>query len=123
MASKIKRYLAALLMLVLVLGMLPCVNASAATTQTGILLFDYSDNGDYTSRLNSQIAVTYKPNGTGSSKTAYIKNLGWHFARYGNVPYADDLQGIPCPENPEIDVTSVYRTGAELYNPQNRAFE
>ena len=90
MASKIKRYLAALLMLVLVLGMLPCVNASAATTQTGILLFDYSDNGDYTSRLNSQIAVTYKPNGTGSAKTAYIKNLGWHFARYGNVPYADD---------------------------------
>ena len=90
MASKIKRYLAALLMLVLVLGMLPCVNASAATTQTGILLFDYSDNGDYTSRLNSQIAVTYKPNGTGSTKTAYIKNLGWHFARYGNVAYADD---------------------------------
>ena len=90
MASKIKRYLAALLMLVLVLGMQPCVNASAATTQTGILLFDYSDNGDYTSRLNSQIAVTYKPNGTGSAKTAYIKNLGWHFARYGNVPYADD---------------------------------
>ncbi|MBQ7000319.1 MAG: hypothetical protein IJN67_04640 [Oscillospiraceae bacterium] len=90
MATKIKRYLATLLMLVLVLGMLPCVNASAATTQTGILLFDYSDNGDYTSRLNSQIAVTYKPNGTGSTKTAYIKNLGWHFARYGNVPYADD---------------------------------
>ena len=90
MASKINRYLAALLMLVLVLGMLPCVNASAATTQTGILLFDYSDNGDYTSRLNSQIAVTYKPNGTDSAKTAYIKNLGWHFARYGNVPYADD---------------------------------
>ena len=90
MASKIKRYLAALLMLVLVLGMLPCVNASAATTQKGILLFDYSDNGDYTSRLNSQIAVTYKPNGTGSTKTAYIKNLGWHFARYGNVAYADD---------------------------------
>ena len=77
-------------MLVLVLGILPCVNASAATTQTGILLFDYSDNGDYTSRLNSQIAVTYKPNGTGSTKTAYIKNLGWHFARYGNVAYADD---------------------------------
>lgn len=90
MASKIKRYLAAILMLVLVLGMLPCVNASAATTQTGILLFDYSDNGDYTSRLNSQIVVTYKPNGTDSAKTAYIKNLGWHFARYGNVAYADD---------------------------------
>ena len=90
MVSKIKRCLAAFLMLVLIIGLLPSINASAATTQTGILLFDYSDNGDYTSRLNSQIAVTYKPNGTGSTKTAYIKNLGWHFARYGNVAYADD---------------------------------
>lgn len=24
------------------------------------------------------------------AKTAYIKNLGWHFARYNNVPYEDD---------------------------------
>lgn len=53
-------------------------------------LFDFADNGDYTSRLNSQLSVSYKPNGSGTTRTAYIKNLGWHFARYGNVPYADD---------------------------------
>ena len=64
--------------------------ATYASTQRNILLFDFVDNGDYTTRLNSQVAVSYKPNGTGSTKTAYIKNLGWHFARYNNVPYADD---------------------------------
>lgn len=58
-------------------------------TDTGILLFNYADNGNYTTVLNSQIAVTYKPNGTGSAKTAYIKNMGWHFARYNNTPYPD----------------------------------
>ena len=63
---------------------------TAATTQGSIMLFDFSDNGDYTSRLNSQLSVAYKPNGSGTTRTAYIKNLGWHFARYGNVPYADD---------------------------------
>ncbi|MBQ6999553.1 MAG: hypothetical protein IJN67_14980 [Oscillospiraceae bacterium] len=63
---------------------------TAASTQSGILLFDFSDNGDYTSRLNSQLTVKYKPNGTGTTRTAYIKNLGWHFARYNNTPYADD---------------------------------
>ena len=34
--------------------------------------------------------MTYKPTASGTTRTAYIKNLGWHFARYGNVPYADD---------------------------------
>ena len=63
---------------------------TAATTQGSIMLFDFSDNGDYTSRLNSQLSVAYKPNGSGTTRTAYIKNLGWHFARFGNVPYADD---------------------------------
>ena len=63
---------------------------AAASTQGSILLFDFTDNGDYTSRLNSQISVSYKPNGTGTTRTAYIKNLGWHFARYNNTPYADD---------------------------------
>lgn len=63
---------------------------TAASTQSGILLFDFSDNGDYTSRLNSQLTVKYKPNGSGTTRTAYIKNLGWHFARYNNTPYADD---------------------------------
>ena len=63
---------------------------TAASTQSGIMLFDFADNGNYTTVLNSQLSVSYKPNGTGTTRTAYIKNLGWHFARYNNVPYADD---------------------------------
>ena len=63
---------------------------TAASTQSGILLFDFADNGNYTTVLNSQLSVAYKPNGSGTTRTAYIKNLGWHFARYNNVPYADD---------------------------------
>ena len=59
--------------------------ATTASTSAGILLFDYADHGNYTTVLNSQLSVTYKPNGTGSAKTAYIKNLGWHFARYNNI--------------------------------------
>ena len=62
----------------------------AASTQSSIMLFDYSDNGNYTSSLNSQITVKYKWNGTGSSLYCYLKNFGWHFARYGNVAYADE---------------------------------
>lgn len=62
---------------------------SISGTDSGILLFNYADNGNYTTVLNSQVAVTYKPNGTGSAKTAYIKNMGWHFARYNNTPYPD----------------------------------
>lgn len=61
-----------------------------ASTQNSIMLFDYADNGNCTTVLNYQVSVTYKPNGTGSAKTAYIKNMGWHFARYGGVPYPDD---------------------------------
>lgn len=63
---------------------------SIASTQNSIMLFDFADNGNYTTVLNSQVACAYKPNGTGTTRTAYIKNLGWHFARYGGVPYADD---------------------------------
>ena len=63
---------------------------TAASTQSGILLFDFADNGNYTTVMNSQLTVSYKPNGSGTTRTAYIKNLGWHFARYNNVPYADD---------------------------------
>ena len=59
--------------------------ATTASTSAGVLLFDYADHGNYTTVLNSQVSVTYKPNGTGSAKTAYIKNLGWHFARYKNM--------------------------------------
>ena len=64
--------------------------AAYASTQKSILLFDYTDNGDYTTRLNSQINISYKWNGTGSTLSCYLKNMGWHFARYNNTPYADD---------------------------------
>ncbi len=63
---------------------------SIGSTQNSIMLFDYADNGNYTTVLNSQVACAYKPNGSGTTRTAYIKNLGWHFARYGGVPYPDD---------------------------------
>ena len=61
-----------------------------ASTQNSIMLFDYADNGDYTTRLNYQVSCTYKPNGSGTTRTAYVKNMGWHFARYGGVAYADE---------------------------------
>ena len=61
-----------------------------ASTQKSIMLFDFADNRDYTTRLKYQVSCAYKPNGSGTTRTAYIKNLGWHFARYGGVPYADD---------------------------------
>lgn len=63
---------------------------SIGSTQNSIMLFDYADNGNYTTVLNYQVSCAYKPNGSGTTRTAYIKNLGWHFARYGGVPYADD---------------------------------
>ena len=63
---------------------------SIASTQNSIMLFDYADNGNYTTVLTSQVACAYKPNGSGTTRTAYIKNLGWHFARYGGVAYPDD---------------------------------
>ncbi len=82
---KCKRILSVLLVLVLMAGMIP--SASAAETTSNVMLFDYTG---YTTTLSSQLAVAYRPNGTGSSVTAYIKNLGWHYARYNNVPYHDD---------------------------------
>ena len=63
---------------------------SVGSTQGSIMLFDYAGNGNYTTVLNSQVSCTYKPNGSGTTRTAYIKNLGWHFARYGGVAYPDD---------------------------------
>lgn len=42
--------------------------ATTASTSAGVLLFDYADHGNYTTVLNSQVSVTYKPNGTGSRK-------------------------------------------------------
>ena len=61
-----------------------------ASTQNSIMLFDFADNGDYTTRLNYQVSCTYKPNGTDTTRTAYVKNMGWHFARYGGVAHADE---------------------------------
>lgn len=63
---------------------------SVGSTQKNILLFDYADNGNYTTVLKSQVSCEYKPNGTGAARTAYIKNLGWHFARYGGIAYPDE---------------------------------
>ena len=61
-----------------------------ASTQKSIMLFDFADNGDYTTRLNYQVSCAYKPNGSGTTRTAYVKNMGWHFARYGGVAHADE---------------------------------
>ena len=61
-----------------------------ASTQKNIMLFDFADNGDYTTRLNYQVSCAYKPNGSGTTRTAYVKNMGWHFARYGGVAHADE---------------------------------
>lgn len=63
---------------------------SVGSTQKSILLFDYADNGNYTTVLKSQVSCEYKPNGTGAARTAYIKNLGWHFARYGGIAHPDE---------------------------------
>lgn len=63
--------------------------ATYASTVTNVLLFDKA-SPNYTTVLKSQVSVTYNPNGSDAAKTAYIKNLGWHFARYNNVPYEDD---------------------------------
>ena len=63
--------------------------AAYASTVTNVLLFDKA-SPNYTTVLRSQVSVTYNPNGSDAAKTAYIKNLGWHFARYNNVPYEDD---------------------------------
>ena len=63
--------------------------ATYASTVTNVLLFDKASL-NYTTVLRSQVSVTYNPNGSDAAKTAYIKNLGWHFARYNNVPYEDD---------------------------------
>ena len=61
-----------------------------ASTQKSIMLFDFADNGDYTTRLNYQVSCAYKPNGSGTTRMAYVKNMGWHFARYGGVAHADE---------------------------------
>ena len=54
MKTTIKRIVSAFLTLILIVGMIPFTNASAAT-QTGILLFNYAGNGNYTTTLNTQL--------------------------------------------------------------------
>ena len=39
-----------------------------ASTQKSIMLFDFADNGDYTTRLNYQVTCAYKPNGSGTTR-------------------------------------------------------
>lgn len=65
------------------------ISTYSSSTVSNVLLFDQA-SPNYTTVLSSQISVTYKPNGTDASKTAYLKNLGWHFARYNNVAYEDN---------------------------------
>ena len=65
--------------------------AAYASTVTNVLLFDKA-SPNYTTVLRSQVSVTYNPNGSDAAKTAYIKNLGWHFARYNNgISYCERI--------------------------------
>ena len=74
-----------------------------ASTVSNVLLFDQA-SPNYTTVLKSQISVTYQPNGTDAAKTAYIKNLGWHFARYNNTPYPFEEQAcIVCNDEGKIN--------------------
>ena len=65
--------------------------AAYASTVTNVLLFDKA-SPNYTTVLRSQVPVTYNPNGSDAAKTAYIKNLGWHFARYNKIRLTNMLR-------------------------------
>ncbi len=58
-------------------------------TLSGVTLLDLASPYNYTLMLPSQISVKYKPNGTDSSKTAYLKNIAWHYYSYGGVADRD----------------------------------
>lgn len=47
---------------------------------TGNLMFFNLSKPDYTVRMNTQVTVLYPENGNGTVRTAYIKNIGWHYA-------------------------------------------
>lgn len=47
---------------------------------TGNLMFFNLSKPDYTVRMNTQVTVLYPENGNGAVRTAYIKNIGWHYA-------------------------------------------
>lgn len=111
----LKRIVAGFLLLKLLLGMVPGVFADEITPETeeitnpiptedfeedssrmlfpnaqsGVMLFDYADNGNYTTVLKSQVVCAYKPNGNGTIRRAFIQNLGWHYARYDGTAYPD----------------------------------
>jgi len=51
-----------------------------ASSTTGNLMFFNLSKPDYTVRMGTQVAVTYPENGNGTLRTAYIKNIGWHYA-------------------------------------------
>ncbi len=79
----LKRILSLFLVLILMTGIIP--RAQAADTTSNVSLFDQA-SPNYTISI-SQLTIKYKPNGSGSSTTAYIKNIGWHFARYDGTSY------------------------------------
>lgn len=57
---------------------------------SNVTLFDLASPYNYTIMLPSQVTVKYKPNGTDSAKTAYLKNIAWHYYSYGGTAYRDD---------------------------------
>ena len=69
---------------------------SVGSTQKSILLFDYADNGNYTTVLKSQVSCEYKPNGTGAARTAYIKK--------GGIPNAERIVARHCQYNWQLSV-------------------
>ncbi len=66
------------------------IMTAASSRLSNVTLLDLASPYNYTIMLPSQVAVQYKPKGTGSSKTAYLKNIAWHYYSYGGVGYRDD---------------------------------
>ncbi len=66
------------------------ISGMALESTSGVLLFDLASPYNYTTSLSSQVSITYQVNGNGATTTAYLKNFGWHFARYNNVPYHEN---------------------------------
>ena len=91
MKTRIRQAVLLLLIVALIAGMVPAVYAATNENETisGVKLFDLA-SPNYTTYLSTAVSVTYRPNGTGNTLTANIKNLGWHFARINNVPYEDN---------------------------------
>ena len=91
MKTRIRQAVVLLLIVALIAGMVPAVYAATDENETisGVKLFDLA-SPNYTTYLSTAVSVTYRPNGTGNTQTANIKNLGWHFARINNVPYEDN---------------------------------